>query len=264
MAPDQVSPLQAPAASDASVARQSSSKAHRRWKVWVCFLVGIVIATLLHPLWLPLLAWPLLAPVPKGLQTTELVWVHTSDGHNLAGDTTFPTLRTLLQDHPERMVIFTEGWPSRLVEIGVIPPVVETLRKHLAAGGISPERVVALHVTGSGLWNEAKALDAYLAQHPDKRVVFIVEEFAGRSTWTVLKAAMLPDSISRLDILGVPDRNFTTSNWWRTRAGVKGLMVGYLYLTYTTFWPKPSSPPRRLTLAELEAVVPPAPDGGAP
>lgn len=226
--------------------------------VMVCLF--LLVAFLSRALWLPFVAYPLLAPPPKHLNEVTRIWLHTHDGHTIAGDMVIEQTANLLKSHPDAKVIFTQGWSSRLVEIGVIPPPVEMLRKALAKYQIGPERVIHLDVQGYQFWNEARAMDAYLSQHPKERVLFLTEEFGGRSHQLVLRSAISAENRDRVEILGLPDPRYSCHNWWKSRAGVKGVMVGYLYLIHTIVQPHPEQPVRRLSLADFEKAVPDPPE----
>lgn len=220
----------------------------------------LVLAVLLRAFWLPLVAYPLLPSAPRHLNEVTGVWLHTHDGHTISGDGVIERTVDLLKAHPDAKIIFTEGWSSRLVEIGVIPPPVEILRKALAEYDIEPERVINLEVPGYQFWNEARAMDVYLSQHPNERVVFLTEEFGGRSHHLVLRNAMRAENRDRVEILGLPDPRYSCHNWWKSRAGVKGVMVGYLYLIHTIVQPRPAQPLRRLSLADFEKAIPDSPE----
>lgn len=136
---------------------------------------------------------------------------------------------------------------------------VEVLRGALEKDGISPDRVMEIPTDGIGLWYEAQAVDRYLQKQREARAAFFLEEFAGRSTALVLRAAMSPDSYRRIILVGVPRREFSCHDWWRSRAGVKGLMVGYLYLLYAAIEPRPTVILKPLPLAEFDKCIPAAP-----
>lgn len=223
----------------------------------VCFLGLVLVFS--RTVWLPLVAYPLLAPAPKHLDEVTQVWVHTEDGQTLSGDGVIQQTADLLKSRPNAGVILTVGWPSRLVEIGVIPPPIEILRKALSAYQIDPDRIIELEVPGFQFWNEARAMDTYLSQHPQERVVFLTEEFAGRSQELILRTVMDPRNRDRVEILGLSDPRYSHHNWWKCRAGVKAVMVGYLYLIHTMLQPHPGEPPKRLSVKDFEEAIPDLP-----
>ena len=222
----------------------------------------LVVAFLLRARWLPMVAYPLLAPPPQHLDEVTLIWVHSHDGRNFGGDGVVERTASLLRAYPRAGVIFTQGWSSRLVEIGVIPPPVDILRRALAEYQIPPERVTQIEVVGYQFWNEARAMDAYLSEHPQEQVILLTEEFGGRSHAIVLDAALSADNSRRVEILGLPDFRYSYHDWWKSRAGVKGVMVGYLYLIHTIFQPQPVQPIRRLSLEDFEKRIPDVPESG--
>jgi len=236
--------------------QRPSSGCGRTLRRLVVVFLCLVIAFLLRNQWLPIVAYPLLAPTPQHLNEVTLIWVHTHDGRGFAGDGVVERTASLLKAYPKANVIFTQGWSSRLVEMGVIPPPVEILRRALADYQIPSERVTQIDVAGYQFWNAARAMDAYLSEHPQERVVLLTSEFGGRSHSLVLRAAMSAPNRDRVDILGLPDFRYSHHDWWKSRAGVKGLMVGYLYLIYTVFQPQPVEPIRKLTLDDFDKLIP--------
>lgn len=242
---------------------QTPERAARFWRARVFGLLvalaacGLGIAFRSH--WLPLLAYPLLPPGVGPGPDAVIIWIRSGDGHSFSPEEAIEEASKILRRNPQSHVIFTEGWPSRLVELGVIPPMVEVLRRALQEEGLSPDRVIKISPEGIGLWYEAQAIDRFLGTQHEARVVFFVEEFAGRSTATVLHAAMSPDAYRRISIVGIPRREFSCDNWWRSRAGVKGLMVGYLYLLYALIDPRPTPGLKPLPLAAFEELIPAAP-----
>ncbi len=224
-----------------------------------CFF--LLIAFLFRAFWLPVVAYPLMAPAPQHENAVTLIWARSSDGKTPSGDGIVERTASLLKTHPHARVIFTQGWSSRLVELGVIPPPYETFRSALAKYQIESERVINLEVNGFEFWNEAKAVDAFLREHPEERVLLLVEEFAGQSHRYVLRRALDVSHRDRVEILGLPDLQYSYHDWWRSRSGVKGVMVGYLFLIHTILQPQPLRPPRKLSLEDFEQSIPEAPGG---
>lgn len=237
---------------------QGSGRMLRRLAVIVSFLV---IAFLLRAFWLPVVAYPLMAPAPKHEDAVTLIWVRSSDGYTPAGDGVVARTASLLKAHPHARVIFTQGWSSRLVELGVIPPPYKTFRNALAEYQIEPERVINLEVKGFEFWNEAKAVDAFLREHPEERVLLLADAFAGQSHRYVLHRALDVSHRDRVEILGLPNLRYSYHDWWKSRAGVKGVMVGYLFLIHTILQPQPLQPPRKLSPEDFERLIPEAPRG---
>ena len=233
-----------------------------RWRRGSLLAVALlfVIGVIFHRQWLPLLVYPLLAPTNSHPGAADVVWIRSSDGHSLPTEDAISQAAAILRQNPDAVVIFTEGWPSRLVELGVLPPMVEVLRSALKDYGIPPERVIELKPDQAGLWYEAQAVANYLKRHADTDVVFFVEEFGGRSTSLVLRSAMGDDVYRRVTLVGVPHPLFSAQNWWRCRAGIKGTMVGYLYLIYSLIEPRPVVSPQPLSLDDFDRLIPQCPE----
>lgn len=233
----------------------SCPRRRRRFVAYVLFAVLIALAGVFHAAWLPLLADPLLSPSATEGNSGEFVWIRSDDGHSISPEAVHRAVQ-ILQENPGAQILYSEGRPSRLVELGVIPPLVDVVRQAVQEQGISPERVHTFAEGAYELWYEAQKLDEWLQGHPQGQVVFYVEEFAGRSHALVLRSAMSEASYRRVSVVGIPRSQFTRDNWWKSRAGVKGFMVGYLYLFYSWVAPQPLSPPRSVSLEEIARRFP--------
>lgn len=211
--------------------------------------------------WLPAAAAPLLArPIPPDFAPT-VIWIHSADGHSLPGQDTLNLLADLQRQHAAEIVV-TVGRRSRVVEIGALPPMDEIVRRAAARRGIASDRIIGVPYRGGQLWGAAEWMQSYLTQHPAARVLFLCEAFAGAAAERVLDSTLDPDCRGRVAVLGVPDRRFDAREWWRTRAGVKALMNGYLFGVHGLVLPHPPDPPQ-LTVPQLMDRFAP-PDGGAP
>jgi len=250
-----------PAGATASVPPERAAR-RPRWRrhLFVAAALIFVFGLIFHRQWLPVLVYPLLAPSVSPPHAVDVVWIRSSDGHSLPTEDAIPQAAAILLQNPDAVVIFTEGWPSRLVELGVIPPMVEVLRSALKDYGIPPERVIELKPTQIGLWYEAQAVADYLERHPNSHAVFFVEEFGGRSASLVLRSAMGDAIYRRITLVGVPHPLFSEQNWWRCRAGIKGAMVGYLYLFYSVIEPRPVVAPQPLSLDDFDRLIPECPE----
>jgi len=240
---------------------QSGLSLHRRLVPVVLVATALVLCIVTHGYWLPPAAEPLLArPVPPDFEPTA-IWLHSGDGHSLPGQDTLNLLADLQHRYSAEIVV-TVGRRSRVVEIGALPPMDELIRRAASRRGIPADRVVGVPYQGAQLWSAADWIQGYLKQHPQARVLFLCETFAGASVEHVFDSAFDADCRGRVAVLGVPDRRFDARQWWRTRAGVKALMNGYLFGVHGLVQPHPPDPPELTVQQLMDRFTPP--DGGAP
>ncbi|GAB4132081.1 hypothetical protein [Thermopirellula anaerolimosa] len=227
----------------------------------VLMAAALLIAALTHGYWLPLASSPLLArPIPQGFAPT-VIWIHSGDGHSLPGQDTLNVLAELQHRHSADIVV-TVGRRSRVVEIGALPPMDELIRQAAARRGIPADRVVGAPYRVGQLWGAAEWIRDYLKENPQARVLYLCEVFAGAATEHVFDCAFDDDCRGRVAVLEIPDRRFDARQWWRTRAGVKALMNGYLFGMHGLAVPHPPEPPE-FAVKQLMDRFPP-PKGGAP
>ncbi|MGQ9820244.1 MAG: hypothetical protein ACUVQK_00140 [Thermogutta sp.] len=211
--------------------------------------------------WLSAATAPLLArPITPDFAPT-VIWIHSVDGHSLPGQDTLNLLADLQRQHTAEIVV-TVGRRSRVVEIGALPPMDEIVRRAAARRGIPHDRIVAVPYRGRQLWGAAEWMQSYLTQRPEARVLFLCETFAGAAAERVLDSTLDADCRGRVAVLEVPDRRFDTKEWWRTRAGVKALMTGYLFGVHGLVLPRPPDPPELTVPQLMDRFAPPG--GGAP
>lgn len=227
--------------------------------VFVAAVVILAVGT--RGYWLPAAAAPLLArPIPPDFGPT-VIWIHSGDGHSLPGQDTLNLLANLHRQHAAEIVV-TVGRRSRVVEIGALPPMDEIVRRAAARRGIPSDRIVGVPYRGGQLWGAAEWMQSYLTQHPAARVLFLCETFAGAAAERVLDSTLDAGCRGRVAVLGVPDRRFDAKEWWRTRAGVKALMNGYLFGVHGLVLPRPPDPLELAVPQLMDRFAPP--DGGAP
>ncbi len=251
----------APRREPRTASEEGGVRLHRRLAVAVVVATALILCIITHGYWLPSAAEPLLArPIPPDFAPSA-IWLHSGDGHSLPGQDTLNLLANL-QHRYSAEILVTVGRRSRVVEIGALPPMDELIRRAASRRGIPADRVVGVPYQGAQLWDAADWIQGYLKRHPQAQVLFLCENFAGASVERVFDSAFDGDCRGRVAVLGVPDRRFDAARWWRTRAGVKALMNGYLFGVHGLLQPHPPDPPE-LTLEQLMDRFA-RPDGGVP
>lgn len=244
-----------------AVPAKTGSRRPRFFAAAVLTAAVLILAVGTRGYWLPAAAAPLLArPIPPHF-APRVIWIHSGDGHSLPGQDSLNLLADLQRQHAAEILV-TVGRRSRVVEIDALPPMEEIVRRAAARRGIPPDRIVGVPYRGGQLWGAAEWMQSYLTQHPEARVLFLCEAFAGAAAERVLDATLDADCRGRVAVLAVPDRRFDAREWWRTRAGVKALMNGYLFGVHGLVLPHPPDPPQLTVPQLMDRFAPPG--GGAP
>lgn len=194
-------------------------------------------------------AWPLI--VDDRPEDFDCVWVLRS------ADRGYEVAARLHQERRSRRIAVLEPQPSRLVRLGILPSDEVVLRRELAARGAGvPEEAVLVIGRGSrNAWQGARQLAGWLQQHPEARVLALVNRFHSARLRSILDAVLGADDAKRVLILAIPHREYDEGNWWRSRMGVKAFMFAWLGRVYTSWAGEPEEPPALLDPDSFDRLV---------
>jgi hypothetical protein len=137
------------------------------------------------------------------------------------------------QGRAER-VLLIEEWPGRAVELGVLPPREDVLRRNLEAEGVPEESVTVLKGRAKNDWERGRLLREWLAGHPGATVTVLCDRFGSRRLCRVFGVTLGADA-GRLRWRAPADRRFDENDWWRHKEGFlrlfsAGTGLGYVWL----------------------------------
>jgi hypothetical protein len=132
-----------------------------------------------------------------------------------------------------RPLLLLRWAPSRLVLTGLVPPACQRVQAALERCGVDRNRVQELPAQAHGFWDGARALHAWLADHPAARVAVLCERFDSRRLRYILDCVLGPDT-GRAAVVALADENIHEANWWRSKAGFfrwfsRLLQLGFTY-----------------------------------
>jgi hypothetical protein len=133
-----------------------------------------------------------------------------------------------------KAVLLIEEWPGRVVEMGVLPPREDVLRRGLEAEGVPGEAITLLACRATNDWDRARRLRGWLAERPGATVTVLCDRFGGRRLCHIFAATLGPDA-ARLRWWAPADRRFDENDWWRHKEGFlrlfgAGAGLGYVWL----------------------------------
>jgi hypothetical protein len=144
------------------------------------------------------------------------------------GDRQFDRAAELLASGRCRGVLIQAGLPDRLAYLGILPTWTELCRRELGQRGVPDERLTVQETAGQRSWDGARALGDWLTQHPDARLIVLVDRFASGELAYILRQTLRPEHAARVALCALPDRRYDETNWWRSRTGLKAFLGSVL------------------------------------
>ncbi len=147
------------------------------------------------------------------------------------GNRSYDEACRLLQDQNGRGVVLVQVEPNRLERLGVVPSGAAIGLRELTQRGVPAGNVTVAEAEGERRtdWGRARAVRAWLLEHPDERIVVIVERLASRRKRMVLHAVLGVDA-ARVSVRALAHPNHDETNWWRRKEGLMDVVNGYLQL----------------------------------
>jgi len=129
-----------------------------------------------------------------------------------------------------RRVLVFEDSGRNLVKLGIIEPRHASARRQLTRHGVPGEAIVVVDVKGNTAWHAVDSLGNWMKQDQTARVQVLTSQFGSRCLRDMFDRALDEPLAERVHVVGLPDRRFDETNWWRSRVGVKTVMNSLLAL----------------------------------
>ncbi len=192
-------------------------------------LAVVVLLGLGHALILQLLAWPLLA---RESPLSANVYCLHGEELGVDGFEPFEHAAAWHAEAPGRKILLLLPPDTRVVEIGAVRSFERACRSELDKQRIPPSDVVAIRAEARGAWSEAHALAEWLKEHPGSTVRIACSPFTSGRLRYVFDKVLGPVDAERVGLAILPDPKCRIESWWRSQAGVKAFMFGWLDLIY--------------------------------
>jgi hypothetical protein len=203
----------------------------QRFSRWIVILLAVLIMLGLgHAFILRLVAWPLTA---KGALSWQAgFYALHGDEYGADGFEAFDSAAAWYAEAPGRKILLFLPPDSHLVEIGAVRSFERTCRSELDKRRIPMSDVLSVHVASRGAAAEARVAANWLAEHREATVMLACSAF--RSNWLrqVFDNVLGPADAGRIEFVMLADPKCRPENWWKSRAGVKEFMYGWLELIY--------------------------------
>lgn len=200
-------------------------------KLWrrrlICVGLTIIVIYLAHPVLLEWAAGWLVASEQRPEQIDCLVLLSGDERYHVAG--------SIHENSPGLKVLVLQGPLDRLNRWKVTVPSSIRDRNALNAVGIPSEQIEILNFANRSEWEWARELHQWMRDHPEQRVGILCDEFSSGLTQQVLESTR-NETGSSLQLLAVSDEQYTTTNWWKSRRGLKSFWRAYFDLIYATLF----------------------------
>ncbi len=120
---------------------------------------------------------------------------------------------------------------NRGEQCGALPNFASEFRRQLLAGGLDAASIIVLPGPSRNSWEAARALDRWLAEHPQATVTVLCREFRGRYERHVLATQIDAARFQRVAFL----TDYGTdgpSKWWTSREAIQTVFQNFARLTF--------------------------------
>jgi hypothetical protein len=129
-------------------------------------------------------------------------------------------------------ILVIEKPSTRLEQLGIYRPG-ELASARLALRGIPPALQAVLPCNDRRAWSFARALQAWLIDHSDSRLILICNRFESRRARFILDRVLAREDRDRVRVVSLKDPLFDESNWWNRKEGATALFNNYVALGYS-------------------------------
>ncbi len=192
-------------------------------------LAVLLVLAVLHAAILRMLAWPLEAA--SSFTSADYYCLH---GEELGADG-FEPFAAAAEWHGKSAggkILLLLPRTSRIVEIGAVRSFEQMCRIQLGKRGVPPADIWPIRAEARDVWDEAHAMNDWLKAHPGSTVSIACSPFASGRLRHVFNRVGGSVAVERVRLAILPDPDFHEDCWWRSRAGVKAFMFGWLGLFY--------------------------------
>jgi hypothetical protein len=188
-------------------------------------------------------AWLFHAPLLRGLAGLLIVDQPTDDydcvcisawGDRRNGDRCYDVAVELYRKKPSCRILLIVPEPNRLEEIEAIASFATISERELLARHVPPGSVSVLRGQRWNDWDTARALAAWLHDHPGKSVLLLCGQFHTAQLRSALDSVLAPDKAASVRVHALRHRECDETNWWTCRAGFR--MFGGSWLLRLQTW----------------------------
>jgi uncharacterized SAM-binding protein YcdF (DUF218 family) len=168
-----------------------------------------------------------------------------------AGDHIYGVAAGYGHENPDVAFLKPEFTKTRLEEMGLWPDRISLFHSELMRRGIPDDRRVVLRGPARNEWEATELLNQWLSGHADQHVAILADEFQTRRIKLVVDSVLKSRAV-QVGIRPLPDRRYEATNWWKSRAGIRTVVLSAISLSMAAFHQSGSAPPDEWNPDEYE------------
>ena len=150
-----------------------------------------------------------------------------------SGDRSFDFAAQAVSDGRAQRILVFEGRFQWVVHVGALPSSHEIAQQQLVDRNLNTCQIELLAGPTMNAWDRAARVAAWLDQHPEGSVVLLCDRFESQKVRFVLDQVLPVSASERVRTVGLADRRFDETNWWKSRTGIKSFVGAMLGLVHT-------------------------------
>lgn len=131
--------------------------------------------------------------------------------------------------NPDLIVLKPEFTKLRLEQMGIWPDRIAEFHRELTRRGVPDRQQKVLYGPAHSEWQAVELLDHWLVRGSTQKVTALCDEFQTRRLKLVVDRVMKSRS-GQVGIQALPDRRYDSSNWWKSRGGVRTVILNAISL----------------------------------
>jgi len=172
----------------------------------------------------------------------------------MSGDGAYTYAANAARTTPAPLILKPEMTKTRLEELGIAPDRIAEFHRELARRGVPDGQRVVLQGEARNQWEALELVDRWLVPGSPQQVTALCDEFQTRRL-KIMVDAVLQARASQLGIQPLTDRRFDTTNWWKSRGGIRAVVLGGVSLAIAAIHRGSPAQPTRFDPDEYEAAL---------
>ncbi len=160
----------------------------------------------------------------------------------ISGDGMYSRAAQAVLANPDLIVLKPEFTKARLEQMGIWPDRVAEFHRELTRRGVPDGQQVVLRGPARSEWEAADLLNHWLDRHREQQIAALCDEFQTRRLKLVIDS-VLKSRAGQVGIHPLADRRYDSTNWWKSRAGIRAVILGGISLATASFHRAQPTPP---------------------